>query len=133
MNLPFRADARTKYGSGRFFTAEQSDKLFSPAFMSVFEAPEEYLEKDDIKWTRWLRTQKVKERGLDLAIELIEDYDAVRVMGMASFILATLLILSVIWLLEGGDASYVASVMSFVLAFLSGMSVLGEDMKQNIT
>lgn len=88
--------------------------------MEVFQLPDEFLESKDAAWTGWLHDQKASRPGFDLAIELQEDYNAGRVMGAASLILITLLVLSVVWLIEGGDAAYVSTVMSFVLGFLTG-------------
>ena len=112
-------DCLEKYGSGRFFTADQNDKLFSPGFIQVFMCPNDYIKHDSTEWTWWFREQKSKKSGLDLAIELVEDYDTMRVMGIAGLILLTLLVLCVVWLSEGGDAAYVTTVMSFVLGFLT--------------
>lgn len=103
-------------------TAKQNGQLFSPKFMRVFLEPDEDLESDSVKWTTWFYMSKLhaSRDGKDLALELIEDYDGRRVFGMAVVVLMTLLLLSVIWIVEGGDASYVSTVMSYVLTFLAG-------------
>lgn len=90
--------------------------------MAAFKKPDRYLSPQNTKWVIWLTNQKFKEEWLDLAIELKKDYDMMRIMAMAGFILMSVLLLSAIWLIEGGDAAYVSTVMSFVLTFVVGGS-----------
>ncbi|KAL1305729.1 hypothetical protein AAFC00_007315 [Neodothiora populina] len=108
-----------QYGDGIFATAEQNYALFSPTFMKAFENPFMYVGKNDTQWVYWLHKQKTSDKGLDIAIELIEDYSMFRVMSVAVFILVALLALSIVWIVEGGDASYMATVMSYALSFLT--------------
>lgn len=63
---------------------------------------------------------KVAKHNRNLAIELIEEYDPIRVMGVVGLMLLMILLLTAVWLIEGGDASYVSGVMSYVLTFIGG-------------
>ncbi|KAI5242204.1 hypothetical protein E4T43_04908 [Aureobasidium subglaciale] len=126
-----------KYGNHRFGLADINEKLFSPVFMKVYNDPDRSLLRPndnprdlDItpsSWVKWFwkkRCDFVLENKVDLAIELIEAYDPVRVMGGIALALSIYFTLTIVWLAKGGDPSYVAGVMSFVLSVLAGQWLL---------
>ncbi|KAI5273423.1 hypothetical protein E4T47_03316 [Aureobasidium subglaciale] len=120
------------YGHYRFGLWNVNDKIFSPAFMRIFDDPSGSLldpkqhprDKRVTKymWVKWLwerRDDAVRNKHLDLAIELIEAYDPARVMGGIAIALSIYFSLTITWLAKGGDPSYVSGVMSFVLSILA--------------
>ncbi|KAI5210250.1 hypothetical protein E4T38_02029 [Aureobasidium subglaciale] len=120
------------YGNHRFGLADINEKLFSPVFMKVYNDPDQSLlrpndnptdlditHSDWVKWFWKKRCTFVLDKEVDLAIELIEAYDPVRVMGGIALALSIYFTLTIVWLAKGGDPSYVAGVMSFVLSVLA--------------
>jgi hypothetical protein len=77
-------------------------------------------ESDWVMWLWVMRYDFVRSKGVDLAIELIEDYDPNRVIGAIAVALGIFFALTIAWLIKGGDPGYVAGVMSFVLSILAG-------------
>lgn len=69
---------------------------------------------------RKIRLKSVHDDRVDLAIELIEDYDPIRVMGSVGVALTVFLALTITWLCKGGDPGYVCGVMGFVLTVTAG-------------
>lgn len=92
--------------------------------MAAYNDPEESLIKefpnDWVVWLRRIRLKKVENDKVDLAIELLEDYDPMRVMVTIAISLSMFLTLTIVWLAKGGDPAYVAGVMSFVLTIIAG-------------
>ncbi|KAI5206151.1 hypothetical protein E4T39_02724 [Aureobasidium subglaciale] len=120
------------YGDYRFGLWNVNDKIFSPAFMKIFDDPsgslldpKQHPRDRRVKkymWVKWLwklRANAVRKKHLDLAIELIEAYDPARVMGGIAIALSVYFTLTITWLAKGGDPSYVSGVMSFVLSILA--------------
>ncbi|THZ24623.1 hypothetical protein D6C89_04839 [Aureobasidium pullulans] len=123
-----------EYGNNRFGLANVNEKLFSPVFMKAYNNPDGTLldprkhpndptitSSDWILWFWAKRRHLVDAKKVNLAIELVEDYDPTRVMGAIAIALFIYFTLTIVWLAKGGDPGYVAGVMSFVLSILAVM------------
>ncbi|KAJ5047481.1 uncharacterized protein L3040_003305 [Drepanopeziza brunnea f. sp. 'multigermtubi'] len=115
-----------QYGDGMFFRPDQEDDIFSSKFMRIWQNPREELDGaiDIYEWNRWLLRQKALAEGLDMAIELIEDYVPDRIVLFAGMWLIGIAGLTAGWLIKGGDPGLVATVMSFVLTFIAAVVAL---------
>jgi len=94
--------------------------------MKALKDPDMYCDRGSRDWIDWIDKAKRNQRlrGLDIAIELKENYDAERLVLAAGFALSIILVLTAVWLVKGGDASYVSGVMSYVLTFVGGRSYI---------
>lgn len=112
------------YGGGQLFRPKQDDDLFSLIFMKIWWNPNKMLNKNSIKWIRWIEGEKNQHGDFDMAIELIEDYIPERIVLFIGIGLLSIVGITSAWLIKGGDPGYVSTVMSFVLTFIAAVVAL---------